>query len=258
MAEAYYVRNGRAYEATELTRGPWNPRFQHGGPPAALIGREAQRLVGDELLLTRLTLEFLRPVPIGAVVPEATILRTGKSVTLVGVSLNAEGEEVARATVVMMRRRQVELPPLPPAGLDFPPPLESAPWGFPFFEREIGYHTSVELRLARGVFGSGQTAVWFRVRPELVAGEALSPLARALVAADSGNGISALLDHRRYLFINPELSVHLLRMPQSEWVALDSRTDALSNGVGLSDSRLFDEQGLIGHGCQSLMVDVRR
>jgi hypothetical protein len=49
-----------------------------------------------------------------------------------------------------------------------------------------------------------------------------------------------------------------MRMPESEWVGLDSRTDAFSHGVGLSDSRLFDERGVIGHGCPSLLVDERR
>ena len=258
MAEAYYLPKGNTYEATELTRGPWDPRYQHGGPPAALIGREAERLAGDAHMLARLTLEFLRPVPIGPVLLQASVLRAGKSVMQIGVAMSAGDEEVARATVLMMRRRRVELPPLAPASHGFPLPDESAPWSFPFFEREVGYHTSVELRLAGGDFGSGRATVWFRVRQELVAGEPLSPSARALVAADSGNGISLLLDHRRYLFINPELSVHLMRMPETEWVGLDSRTDAFSHGVGLSDSRLFDERGLIGHGCQSLLVDERR
>jgi hypothetical protein len=258
MPEAYYVPKGRAYQATELTRGPWNPQFQHGGPPAALIGREAARLAGEEQLLARITIEFLRPVPIGAVELQASILRAGKSVKLIGVSLNAAGEEVARATALFMSRRHVDLPVIAPIVRDFPAPADSAPFMFPFFERAVGYHTSVELRLAGGEFGKGPTAVWFRVRPELVAGEPLTPAARALVAADSGNGISLVLDHQKYLFINPELSVHLVRMPEGEWVLLESRTDALSNGVGMSDSRLWDEKGLIGRGCQSLLVDVRR
>jgi hypothetical protein len=47
MSESFYepLEDG-AYRATELTRGPWDPRHQHAGPPAALIGREVERLGG--------------------------------------------------------------------------------------------------------------------------------------------------------------------------------------------------------------------
>ena len=51
------------------------------------------------------------------------------------------------------------------------------------------------------------------MRHPLVAGEPTSPLARVLVAADPGNGVSAALDYRRFVFINTELTVHLLREP---------------------------------------------
>ena len=47
------------------------------------------------------------------------------------------------------------------------------------------------------------------MRHPLVAGEEPSPLQRVLIAADAGNGVSAALDWRRYLFINTDLSVHL-------------------------------------------------
>ena len=78
-----------------------------------------------------------------------------------------------------------------------------------------------------------------------------------LVAADSGNGVSAALDWRRYLFINTDLSVHLHRPPAGEWVCLDSVTRPESSGLGLSDTALFDEQGPIGRAAQTLLVRAR-
>ena len=62
------------------------------------------------------------------------------------------------------------------------------------------------------------------MRQPLVAGEEPSPLQRVLVAADSGNGVSATLDWDRYLFINVDLTVHLHRPLDGEWVCLDSIT----------------------------------
>ncbi len=53
-----------------------------------------------------------------------------------------------------------------------------------------------------------------------------------MVAADSGNGVSAALDWRRFLFINVDLSVHLHREPEGEWVYLDALTLPEPSGLG--------------------------
>jgi hypothetical protein len=42
------------------------------------------------------------------------------------------------------------------------------------------------------------------MRHPLVPDEAPSPLGRVLVAADSGNGVSAALDYQRWRFVNPD------------------------------------------------------
>ena len=83
----------------------------------------------------------------------------------------------------------------------------------------------MEFRFVAGGFlEPGPATVWLRMRQPLVAGEEPSPLQRLLVAADVGNGISASLDYRRYLFINVDLTVHLERMPVGEWVCVDALT----------------------------------
>jgi hypothetical protein len=96
-----------------------------------------------------------------------------------------------------------------------------------------------------------------RMRVPLVDGEQPTPLQRVLVAADSGNGISATLDFRRYLFINVDLSVHLHRVPSGVWVCLDSLTIAEPNGQGIADTMLWDERGPLGRACQTLLIAER-
>ena len=59
------------------------------------------------------------------------------------------------------------------------------------------------------------------------------------------------------MFINTDLSVHLLRMPVGEWVCLDARTYPEPNGVGLADTALHDERGRIGRAAQTLLVRAR-
>ena len=95
------------------------------------------------------------------------------------------------------------------------------------------------------------------MRQPLIAGEEPSPLQRVLVAADSGNGVSATLDWGRYLFINVDLTVHLHRPLAGEWVCLDSITIPEPSGVGLADTALYDGRGPIGRAAQTLLVGPR-
>lgn len=78
-----------------------------------------------------------------------------------------------------------------------------------------------------------------------------------LVAADSGNGISWVLPFDTHLFVNTELTVHLVRMPEGERVCLDARTRIGAEGIGLAESVLWDERGWIGRGAQSLLITRR-
>ena len=116
----------------------------------------------------------------------------------------------------------------------------------------------MEYRFLEGAFlEPGPARVWMRMRCPLVAGEQPTPLQRVLAAADSGNGVSATLDWRKYLFINVDLSVHLERMPVGEWVGLDAVTLPEPNGVGVADTLLFDQRGRIGRALQSLLIGER-
>ena len=124
--------------------------------------------------------------------------------------------------------------------------------------QDVGYHTAMEWRSVDGGFlEPGPATVWMRMGCPLVAGEEPTPLQRTLVAADVGNGISAVLDWRRYLFINVDLTVHLERMPEGEWVCVDAVTLPQRNGIGTAESVLSDERGRIGRAAQALLIAER-
>ena len=80
---------------------------------------------------------------------------------------------------------------------------------------------------------------------------------RAVLTADSGNGISAALDWNRWSFVNIDLDVHLSRPLQGEWVLLDARSRYEATGTGQAVSELSDELGPVGHGAQTLVVSPR-
>ncbi len=258
MTGAFFVADGDRFVATELTRGPWDPDAQHGGPPAALLGRAIEHcdaLPGGQVV--RVTCEILRPVPIAAVTVATRVVRRGRSVALTEASLSAGGTEVMRALGLTLRTADVDVPARDGGA---PPPGPDTGHVEAFFptDQPAGYHTAMEMRFLRGAFRAiGPATVWLRMRCALVAGEAPSPLVRVLVAADCGNGVSATLDFRRYVFINPDLTVHLHRHPVGEWVCLDAETAVEPTGCGLAVSTLSDERGPIGRGLQSLFVAAR-
>jgi acyl-CoA thioesterase len=95
-----------------------------------------------------------------------------------------------------------------------------------------------------------------RMRVPLLPDEPVSPLSRVLAAADSANGVSWELPLGQFLFINLDLSVHLARMPEGEWVCLDAISRIDRSGVGFSQSRLWDDRGRFGAGAQSLLVSA--
>lgn len=261
-ASAYATDDGETFRASELTRGPWHPDHQHAGPPSALVCRAIVRAAAQQGLshLGRLTGNLLRPVVLGACRVEVTPEYVGRNAGHYSARLFADGKEVARFTALMQREANVPLPagiaghPLPMAPK---PPHDSAPCRMPFADRHTGYGDLVENRLAEGRFFDGPCAAWFRLRHPLVAGEEPGPYERVAVAADSGNGISAVLDFARYSFVNCDLTINLLRRPAGEWVCLQARSAFGSNGCGLAESALYDEVGLIGRATQSLVVRAR-
>jgi len=261
-ASAYVALADGNYASTDLTRGPWHPDHQHGGPPIALAARCIARAAAALELthVARLTANLLRPIPIAELAVEVQTDYAGRNVAHFSARMIALGKEVARFTAVAQREAGLDIPaelpghPLPqaPLAVDASPP---AP--FLFASKRAGYHNLIEGRIAQGVAFRGPSAAWFRLRHPLVAGEAPGPLERVAVAADSGNGISAILDFHRYIFVNSDLTINLLRQARGEWVCIDARTLLGPDGGGLAEARLFDAWGLIGRSTQSLAIRLR-
>lgn len=259
---AYAAVGGNTFRSSALTRGPWHPDHQHAGPPIALVCRSVERAALDHGLthLSRLTANLLRPVPIGELTVEVATDYAGRNAGHFSARLVAGDKEVARFTALAQRENDVKLPdklpghPAPSAPLG---PDESPLATFPFAGRHVGYADLVETRVARGHFFNGPCAIWFRLRYPLLDDETPSVYQRVAVAADSGNGISAILDFAKYSFVNSDLTINLLRRPHGEWICLDARTHLGPTGCGLAVSTLCDVDGLVGMATQSLSIRSR-
>jgi hypothetical protein len=256
---AYVEQPAGRYRSSPLTRGPWHPDHQHAGPPIALTCRAIEQAAQAHGLthVARITANLLRPVPIGELRVEVSNDYVGRNAGHFSARLLSADKELGRFTALVQRENPLALPddlpghPLPTMS---PGPDDAFGVAMPFAGQRLGYADLVETRAAHGTMFRGPCAIWFRLRYPLLEGESPSPYQRVAVAADSGNGISAILDMSRFSFVNSDLSVHLLRRPVGDWVCLESRTHLSPDGCGLAESALYDKTGLIGRSMQSLMV----
>ena len=261
LADAFFVAEGERFVPTEYARGPWSAEALHAGPPSAILGRAIEALEpAGEMLVSRFALEVLRPIPYRPLTVRAEVVRPGRRVQLSRAALFAADtdEEVARTAAWRIRPQEgvpdeVNLP-----DADLPSPDDSSPPHLFNLGWEPNYFDGMEWRTARGdSTAPGPTAMWMRMRVPLLEAEPISPLSRVLAAADSGNGISWELPIFEYLFINLDLTVHLARMPEGEWVCLDAITRIGREGLGVARSTIWDRRGWVGEGAQSLLVAPR-
>ena len=255
--EAVFTSSGGRFFATELARGPWDQGAQHGGAPAALLMRALERHDDDPgLMLTRVTYELLRPVPLGELEVTCSVLRPGRRVqVLEGSIATPDGAEVVRARALKVAVASTDAgssDPVP-AGPDRGEPDKLDRWEMTTFPGD-----AMEIRFVAGRFGeTGPSTAWFRLRVPLIAGEEPSGLQRLAAAADFPNGIATELSWAEYVFINPDLTVYIERLPIGDWICLDARMRVLSGGVGFSEAVLYDQQGRVGRSLQSLYVAPR-
>ena len=269
------------FAAQEHCVGPWSAQAMHGGPPSALLVRACERAAGltgapwqgedgddptadeptpseptaDEPVALRASIDFFAPVPQGPVEVTARVVRPGRRITLAESVLRSGGREVLHARVWLVRGTAPGAPGTPesarpdtpvPAPENCPPGLTS--WDFP-------YRRALDWRTVSGdPEGPGDAAVWARQKRPLVDGEEPSGLQRAVLVADSGNGLSAALDWSAWMFVNVDLDVHLAQPFEGRWVLLDAATRYTAAGSALATSVLRDWHGVVGAAAQTLVV----
>jgi hypothetical protein len=281
MSASIFLADGEQFLPTEQARGPWDPNALHGGAPAALITAAFERMQpGAELRIGRLSFEYLRPVPLAPLTLSTEIVRPGKRVQELAAELRAGDQLVARASALRVQavpdeaeaaavaaRQATQAGPGEDARVDpdadpdapMPPPASGELKRFALNEStgESFAGTAMEMRWLGDPWLPGPGRVWQRLRHPLLPGQQPTPLARLAATADFCNGVSATLPFDRFLFINADLTIHLQRIPEGEWIGLDARTRLSTGGAGLAEGVLHDERGPLGRAFQTLVVQAR-
>ncbi|WP_022723036.1 thioesterase family protein [Rhodopseudomonas sp. B29] len=255
--DAIFRIDGQNIETSHHAAGPWHPTMQHGSPPSALVAHLAEAMPSPvPMQVARVTVDLLRPVPVAPLTYETEVLREGRKIQLCAVRLKAQGVVVVRGTVLKTRVAETELPDdidHPP--IDVPPPDACPPLEAGFSNAFV---RTMSLRKVYGGFGSlGPGATWYRADLPLIEGKPMSPVMRAVVAADFSNATSAVLDFRHWTFINADLNVFFARAPVGDWILLNSEMWLGPDGAGIAASKLGDQHGYFGRAIQNLVIEKR-
>ena len=276
MLDALYVPDGDLLVPTLLARGPWVATAQHGGPPSGLLTRAVEQHrsgPGEDplaYLVSRMTVELLRPVPLTPLRITSSTTRPGRKVQLISASLwsgEAFDVEVARAVGLRLLRAPISFQfdvgaPNAEADAAIRPAL-SPEQGHPPSRRFDGatlpaFHANgVDMRFISSDLGAGPGAMWVRLRVPIVAGEEVSPAQRAVTLSDFSNAVGSFLPIATHTYLNADLTVNLHRMPEGEWICVDSVMRVDETGMGLAAAQLSDQIGPIGRATQSLLIAER-
>jgi len=266
MTNAFFTKHDddvERYSPTDHCRGPWSVDHCHAGPPTGLLAR-AMELALPQQRLTRITVELTRPIPFNGFSVTAKVLREGRTVSTAEAFIHSlEGNPILSARGLFMNPASEPLS-LPNDALTRQPnssygtpaqaelgdfPITQANHPQPFINGE-----GVQTRYVEGNNSEpGQTCAWLKTVP-LFIDETPSPFQRICPLADCGNAFGRLAEPSDITFMNTDLTVLLHRDPQGDWMGTNSACFWEPTGIGLSDSQLFDEHGIVGRAIQTLLL----
>lgn len=250
-----FGRDGDRFVPTEYTQGPWAIGLQFGGAPAALVAHVVEAVPAlAPMVVARLTVDLLRPVPIEPLEARTEVRREGKRLQVVDVSLLAAGREVVAARALRLRSDDlcdVELPRSEPR----PRPADASIHDKPSRSvAEEGMRGTLEYTLRPGA-ELFRDPTWVRLRVPVVEGRPTSPLERTAYVADSCSGVGHPFD-APVTGINADLTLSIVRPCDGEWLCIEgSGWTGARDGIGVAQARLSDGSGIVAGVTMSRLVD---
>lgn len=258
----FVTDNQGRYHPTRYAIGPWDPRLLHGGATGGLVAHALEAAdPAPALQFARLSIDLLRPVPLAPLTAHVAVVRSGTRLCVLDITLRHEDRIVVKAQALKLMPNDVTVPdharperPLP-ADPDTLPVTDLMGRALPDADqRRPSMHHCIEAKRVLGFALRGEGTAWLRCAVPVVHGTELSPFVRVAALADFGNGLGQLHVDNQTGCINADISLHLLRLPVSEWICLEARAELFDHGLGAVHTGLFDPSGYIGRVTQTLIT----
>ncbi|ABL04713.1 thioesterase family protein [Mycobacterium ulcerans] len=241
------------FDSTDFTRSNWDPDIQHGSPPLALLTKLIEELsAGSGLRIGRFSLDILGAIPVAPVRARAWVQRPGSRVAMMVAEMVAD-RVLARVTAWLLAVSDTT----DVASDRYPPLVEGPAQPRPAaFAGVGGYFDALSWR-PQDTEGQPAAVSWFRPTAHIVDTDPASPLQQLAAVVDCANGVGAILDPNRFLFMNTDTVVHLHRLPTGTDFALRARASVGPDGLGVTTAEIFDTTGFVGTSAQTLLVRRR-
>lgn len=248
MPPGYFRRTTEGFEPLDLARSDWAWDQLHGVAVGGLlaVGAEDQvRALGrDDLVPVRFHLDLFRPSRAELTQLTGVVVRSGRRLALVDVTLAQGGRPTARATALFVA------PSANPPGEVWEPPERPLPPEESVIRRTDDRRPPF-IRSGRDWspdFGEHQNAerheIWNTASP-VVLDEPISRFAAAASIADMTNMVTNWGTAGIGL-INTDVSLTLARLPVSMEIGLRALDHVQHDGVAVTAAEMFDRDGPIG------------
>lgn len=251
-ADPVFSQDGDDWQPHAEAAGPF--RGLHGGAVSGLtvgVMEEKARAEGWGVALTA-SVFILRPAPLEKLQVKVEPLRVGGRIAMVESLLFSGDKLIAKATGAFVK--PIEAPELARVAQPATPidPSSMSPWQRTRGPQHTTFFDALDIR------DDGRGTKWGRMKRPMLPFE--TPFASLFALAD--NGTPYWLSGTEFWpppwgFPNIDITVHVSRRPVGPWVGVAPFSDWRADGMGLTDAQLFDEHGVLGRGCQTVVVTPR-
>lgn len=258
MVAALFSRDAHLFIPGTASLSPWGSDRLHGGPVLGLLAHLVEQEVaqhGPAYTMTRFTADLFARVPNGPLDGHVEIIRAGRRVALLDVSLQASGKPVARASALFSVPGPGSYTVLDSTKPHGPESIVSRPLIGEHRRSKLppGFHMEVETRFCDDTRGQGRS-IWFRMPVPLLEATPCSPTVAAIALADFNNAVTSIAayeDGRKVAHMNTDTTVYLERPPVGPWFAMRADAQSDANGISVGQTIHYDSEGRFGRSLQA-------
>lgn len=248
LIPAYFRRVDGGVEPLDVSRSEWDPEHLHGVAVSGLLAcgaEDALRELGREHFVpTRFHVDLFRPSRMLHTEVRTEVIRTGRRLTLIDVSLVQDGNTTARASALCLAPSEnpggevwspTDRPAPPPEHLVGP----GGRVGIPFTSSDAPWSDRFEDHQ-----NAGRHTMWHTGIP-VVLGESGTTFQQVAGIADTANMVTNW-GSGGVGYINTDVSLTLARRPDGVELGLRALDHVQHDGVAVATAEVFDRVGPLG------------
>jgi hypothetical protein len=259
-AIGYFVRDGDLLLPQPPACSMWSDDQLHGVALSGALARAAERQLDEvgrpDLIPARWTVDLFKPARMRPAKFNTEVVREGRRICLVDVTMTQDGQRVARASATFLKPTEaapgvVWEPHERPA----PPPEELAPpttvAHVPFFRSAAEWSQNFTEHQ-----NAGRKASWNSSFP-VVVNEPLTGFQAAAAIADGGSMVTNW-GTGGVEYINTDIAMTLARRPAGTEIGLLATDRVERDGIAVGTATIFDREGPLGSVITASLANARR